>query len=498
MPQRESEPQTVNIASQSPVMVETTTSRVIAAIETHVLFGNKLSLELVAILLVYFVQGILGLSQLAVSFFLKDNLGLSPAEMAALLGVVSIPWIIKPAFGFMSDGLPIFGYRRRPYLILAGLVGAASWVMLATLVHTALGATISITLGSASIALSDVIVDSLVVERARRESQSVAGSLQSLCWGTAAVGGLLTAYFSGSLLEEFNSQTVFLITATFPLVVSCVAGLIVEERVAANQGAVVVRQQITLLRQAIGQKAIWMPALFIFLWQATPSSDSAFFFFSTNDLGFNAEFLGRLRLVTSGAAIAGIWLFQRFFKRVPFRTIFCWTTLISAVLGLTSLLLVTHANRALGIDDRWFSLGDSLVLTVMGEIAYMPVLVLAARICPPGIEATLFALLMSILNLARLLSHEGGALLTKMLGITDTSFEHLWILVLIANVSTLLPLLALPLLPDDSAASDGTEPPDEGQASGQAALPTGLSSPHQSYGAPQMVPVDLHVLGDVD
>jgi len=42
------------------------------------------------------------------------------------------------------------------------------------------------------------------------------------------------------------------------------------------------------------------------------------------------------------------------------------------------LLLVTHSNRALGIDDHWFSLGDSLVLTVMGQIAYMPVLVLAA------------------------------------------------------------------------------------------------------------------------
>ncbi len=35
---------------------------------------------------------------------------------------------------------------------------------------------------------------------------------------------------------------------------------------------------------------------------------------------------------------------------------------------MTMLLLVTHANRTLGIDDRWFSLGDSLVLTVMGQV----------------------------------------------------------------------------------------------------------------------------------
>lgn len=84
-----------------------------------------------------------------------------------------------------------------------------------------------------------------------------------------------------------------------------------------------------------------------------------------------------MRLVTSLASLVGIWLFQRFFKAVAFRKIFLWTTILSAVLGMSALLLVTHANRAIGIDDHWFSLGDSLILTVMGQLAFMPVLVLA-------------------------------------------------------------------------------------------------------------------------
>ncbi len=111
------------------------------------------------------------------------------------------------------------------------------------------------------------------------------------------------------------------------------------------------------------------------------------------------------------------------------------------------LLLVTHANRSLGIDDHWFSLGDSLVLTVMGQIAYMPVLVLAARICPPGVEATLFALLMSVSNLAGMVSYEFGAIIMHWLGITETNFELLWLLVIITNLSTLLPLPFLNWLP---------------------------------------------------
>lgn len=434
-------------------------SKVKDSVKEKIFFGQEPTTELIAILTVYFVQGILGLARLAVSFFLKDELGLSPAEVSALFGIVALPWVVKPLFGFISDGLPIFGYRRRPYLVLSGLLGALSWVSLATVVNTPMAATLAIALGSLSVAISDVIVDSLVVERARAESQAEAGSLQSLAWGASAVGGLLTAYFSGLLLEHFTTRTVFWITASFPLIVSSVAWLIAESPVTNNLNFSSVKEQIGQLTKAIKQKSIWLPMAFIFIWQATPTADAAFFFFTTNELGFQPEFLGRVRLVTSVASLAGVWLFQRFLKAVSFRVIFGWTTVLSAVLGMSMLLLVTHANRALGIDDYWFSLGDSLILTVMGQIAYMPLLVLAARLCPAGVEATLFALLMSVSNLAGLLSYQLGALLMHQLGITQTNFDSLWLLVVIANVSTLLPLPFLRWLPAAETATETASQP---------------------------------------
>jgi folate/biopterin transporter len=424
-------------------------------------FGQEPTPELLAILMVYTVQGILGLAKLAVSFFLKDQLALSPAEVAALMGVAALPWVIKPVFGFVSDGLPIFGYRRRPYLVLSGLLGSAAWLSLATIVHTPLAATVAIATTSLSVAFSDVLVDSLIVERARHESLSGSGSLQSLCWAASAVGGLLTAYASGLLLSNFSPQTVFAVTALFPLLVSGVAFLISEQPIVSPEStASPAKQQIVQVWQALQQKSIWLPLLFLFLWQCTPTGDSSFFYFATNELGFTPEFLGRLRLVTSLAALIGVWIFQRYLKAVPFRTIFGWTTVISSFLGLTTLLLVTHTNRVLGIDDHWFSLGDSLILTVMGQITFMPVLVLAARLCPPGIEATLFAILMSVFNLAGLVSQEGGALLTHFLGITENNFDKLWLLVSITNLGGLLPLLFLQWLPDsDPQAQLPTIPP---------------------------------------
>jgi folate/biopterin transporter len=274
--------------------------------------------------------------------------------------------------------------------------------------------------------------------------------LQSLTWGISALGGLITAYLSGWLLAHLGTRPVFALTAIFPLIASAMAFLITEEKVQAEtdaQSTPKVKQQIGQLWSAIKQKSILLPTAFIFLWQATPSADSAFFYFTTNELGFEPEFLGRVRLVTSLASILGIWVYQRFLKAISFRLILGWSTVISAVLGMTTLLLVTHTNRSLGIDDHWFSLGDSLILTVMGQIAFLPVLILSARLCPVGIEASLFALLMSIWNMSGLVSQEIGALLTHWLGVTETNFDNLWLLVVITNLSTLLPLPLIKWLP---------------------------------------------------
>ncbi|PZO36672.1 MAG: folate/biopterin family MFS transporter [Pseudanabaena frigida] len=426
--------------------------------------------ELGAIAVIYFVQGAMAISQLAVSFFLKDDLGLSPAEVASMVGITMLPWTVKPLYGLISDGFPVFGYRRRPYLLLSSVLGIFAWASMALWVATPFWAIAMIAVGSLSLAFSDAITDALIVQRARLETEGDAGSLQSFSWIASSIGAIASAYLSGYLLEHFGAKFVFEITAILPLLVGIAAFAIADPPMSTvfiaapnsssdnsvpatlsrnSQLWMSLKFNFIQLRQAFTNKAIWLPAAFLFFWQATPSSDTAFFYFTTNELNFNPEFLGTMRFFASWAGLLGVWLFQRFFKGVPTRKIFFWTTIISTVLGLTSLLLVTHANRSLGISDRWFSLGDNLILTVAGRIAFMPVLVLAARLCPEGIEATLFALLMSVLNISALCSFQLGAGLTHLLGVTESNFDNLWILILIANVTSLLPLPLLKWLPDE-------------------------------------------------
>lgn len=59
--------------------------------------------------------------------------------------------------------------------------------------------------------------------------QSTAGSLQSLCWASSAVGGIASAYFSGALVDAYGPRGVFGLTAVFPLLVSLSAVFISEQ-----------------------------------------------------------------------------------------------------------------------------------------------------------------------------------------------------------------------------------------------------------------------------
>lgn len=93
------------------------------------------------------------------------------------------------------------------------------------------------------------------------------------------------------------------------------------------------------------------------------------------------------------------------------------------------------------------------------QIASMPVLVLAARLCPEGVEATLFASLMSILNAGSSVGSALGAALTSLLGITSTNFDRMTLLVGLCSGLALLPLPLLRLLPHDL-------PPPEQQSQG--------------------------------
>lgn len=405
---------------------------------------------------VYFIAGATSLAGVATTFFYKDDLHLSIGQVQILGSLAILPWSIKPVYGFFSDRFPLWRLRRKPYLFLAGLAGSAGYILMATVVTDFSGAVVSSLLSALGFALADVIVDGIVVERSR--TQAEAGKLQSICRGALMLGALVVAYSSGILVEQIGARKVFFITGSLPLLTAAFA-LVLSERPASLVGGFSVRETWRSIRSALTAPLLWS-ALFLFLWRATPTSGSAFSYFLIDELKFDPEFFGRLSLISNITSIVAIVFFRKFLLRISLRTLLIWVVLLSVVLSLPSFGLLYGWYKILGVPPQFFAVADTAVGGVLQEIGFLPLLVLAARVCPEGVEATMFALLASLMNIGLAVSDLGGAWLTSTFGIREATevlpgdYANLHIVVWIAVLSSFLPLVLLPWLPETRTKED--------------------------------------------
>jgi len=404
---------------------------------------------------VLFLEGLSSMSGLAISYFFKNTLHCEPAMLSTVSSLTNLPWTCKPLYGFMSDAFPVFGYRRRPYIFIAGLFGGLSWFLMATWVNGVWQGFWCMLIGSAAIAIANVMSQALVVERSKGESQEFASHLQSVVWGAAFTGALIGSWLSGYLLKFMSDRHVFLICGGLPLTLVFLALIIPDKKVEGQASSEAESKKFRAVAQELYKTVmlpdIFYPTMFIFLLNATPSTGSAWFYFYSSKpplgLGFSSEFLGTVNVVGSVCNLAAVLLFQTFLKKTAFRPLLIWGTLISTALGLSNLLLVFHVNRRWSIPDEVFCVGESGVQSVVGWVTSMPIIVLAARLCPEGMEGTMYALIMSINNLGGIVGSQLGALLTQFLGVSSTNLDNFWLLVFLCNASNILPLFLIGWIP---------------------------------------------------
>ena len=181
-----------------------------------------------------------------------------------------------------------------------------------------------------------------------------------------------------------------------------------------------------------------------------PAYSDPLFYFYTNKLNFSPTIMGRLKLIYGISSLTGIWLYNVYLKSVSFKKIMWGTTILSMLFNLLSIALVKRINLILGISDFWFCVAADSLATSLGEINMMPILVIACNICPKNIEGTIYAFLISVVNIGYLFSNQSGAVLGNFFGITDHNFDYLVWLILISNLSYLLPMPLLFLINENS------------------------------------------------
>ena len=269
--------------------------------------------------LVYLVEGvgqIGGLIAQPLSFYLKEVHGWAALQVTAFLAVFNFPWIIKPVYGVLSDFVPIFGYRRKTYLIAANIIAMGAYLWTTQL--TAPGQLVwALQLTAYAMAISSTVCGAVLVENGQRLGESGRFVNQQWLWFNAAA--MASAIVGGQLVQWLPPATALhtaaLIVAAAPAAVLLGTLLLVpEERTRLDAGAL--RSTIRGLGEAFKKRELWIIGLFLFLYYFSPGFATPLYYAMTDSLKFPQGFIGILGSIASAGWIAGALLYPKLFENM--------------------------------------------------------------------------------------------------------------------------------------------------------------------------------------
>ena len=390
--------------------------------------------------LAYFCQhfGQAGLIVQPLKYYLKDVLHFDTLQTTAFFNILTIPWVIKPFYGLICDYFPLFGYRRKSYLLILNALAACGFLAVFG-VHDINAIQMALVLTAFSTAFSDVAIDGLMVELGNKTGQTQQFQSQQWLWFNVAT--VITSIGGGYISDLLDPESAFrwtaLATIIFPTITAVATWFMVKEEKAKADKALLKETTVNLW-SAAKSPTLWFVAFFIACWQFSPHFGDPMLFHMRDTLGFSKSLIGWLGAFGAIAAVSGAWAFGRYFAdKVSTRTLLYWSGGLGVVGTLANLLLVSPTTGTPAV-----AIALTVVFGVVAQVAVLVVMNLAAENCPKRVEALAFACLMSVYNFA----NQGGQTLGSWL--YEQKVNHdMSMLIWISAAFTAVCIVLVPFLP---------------------------------------------------
>ena len=384
--------------------------------------------------LVYVVEGLAqpdGLIAQPLSYYLKTSQGWKPTQIAAYTSLLYVAWIIKPLYGLISDFVPLFGYRRKSYLVLVNIAAVGGFVW-ATRLSAPSALFFALAVTAYAMAISSTLCGAVLVENGQRFRASSRFVNQQWLWYNIAA--MAAAVAGGQLVQRLLPQQALhgaaAIVAFTPVVVIAGTLLLVPERkVAINVQAM--KDSFASLKTSLKRRELWLIAGFLFLYNFSPGLSTPLYFTMTDTLKFSQSYIGILSSISALGWIVGALLYRPLFGDLNLKRLLNVSIGFGAFTTAAFLFLSSETSAAI----IYFGAGFA------GMLAMVATLTLAADCCPPGAEGFTFATLMAVGNLASTLANNVGAFLY-----THVFDQNLRPLVVISAAVTAVAFFVVPLL----------------------------------------------------
>ena len=326
------------------------------------------------------------IGRLPLQLLLKTQLHFSAQMLAGFLLIASFAWNVKPLAGIMSDAFPLFGTRRRHYLLLGAGMAAVCWFLMGVVPRSYLPLLLTAFGANAFMVIASTVMGGLMVEAGQK--YGISGRVTSIRQALQSAVSLGNGILGGYLAAVAFGWTVGIATALL-LVLAVTTFFALTERPVAVRNQNVLTNASHELRTLVGSRTLWSSGIFLALVYISPGFTTPLLFMQTDTLNFSAPYIGLMESIEGAAGLLGALIYGVVCRRFNLRQLL--TTAIALNVTVTLLYLrYSHATAP-------FIHGIVGFAVICSELALMD---LAVRSTPPGCESLGFALMMSARNFA--------------------------------------------------------------------------------------------------
>ena len=417
---------------------------------------NKLRRSAFSCHLLNFTEGLSSFANLAISYYFKNTLKVSPARSSFFQSLISFPYIFQPLFGLISDIYPIMGYKRKTYLIISGIISCFAWICLSFIKNSQNLAVNILILRSLSDTFIYACSRGILVEISKKRTLK---NKKLERYNTSAVyrniGMLFSSLIRGIIIEYFELSSIF-IMAAFISFLYVISGLIYNETPISEYQSLSTESNeknnydynninsFYDLVSILNTKKILIPLLYILILTGTPSYFETSFYYLTDLKGFSPISFGNLTISLMIYFLLTSILYKKYIKDYNRKFIIFWACLISFLSSCCFNVWITF-----NYESKFFIFNCISLYVSVKSISSKPIMDLAFLICPKGYEGSVIGLFDSACSLGKTISTIFGSVLAFFFGVENNKYTNFNIMVFTNNLICLLPLLGLVIIDDD-------------------------------------------------
>jgi hypothetical protein len=369
--------------------------------------------------------GVIG--RLPLQLLLKNELHFNAQTLAAFMLVATFAWNVKPLAGILSDAFPLFGTRRRHYMLLGAGMAALCWSLMGV-VPRAYGPLLLVAFGANTfMVIASTVMGGLMVEAGQK--YGISGRVTSIRQALQSIVSLSNGLLGGYLAATAFGWTVGIATALL-VILTITTFFVLTERPVATRDQEVLRHAARQLVTLVRSKTLWAAGGFLALVYISPGFTTPLLYLQTDTLKFSTRYIGLMETIEGASGLIGAAIYGIVCRRFRLRQ------LLTTAIATNALGTLLYLQYRPGTAPFIHAIGGFAV--ICSELALMD---LAVRSTPRGCESLGFALMMSARNFALGGSDLVGSWLIDSQG---------WVfhqLVWLNSGTTALILLFVPFLP---------------------------------------------------